>query len=251
MKVCLIIVDCLRYDQVPMDLIPEGFSVFPCRALSDTTEPSLANILSGLPPEKHGILKVGQRDAPQKLRRLELIPRHFKKSFIASPATIFHEFFTIASLAKYSEEAVYEAQKHAGSVGFMMLHVMDVHDLRDMGSGAKFYQGFEPVAEEALSWKPPFGRRPFETDFRTGDAGLLKAKYKGAVRRVFKNLNPFILTFLTGWAVILTGDHGESFTFWHHDGVQDEEVFKVPLITNLEMESKEYNHLDIYSLVVH
>ena len=251
LKTCLIIVDALRYDQVPHDLLPPGFAVRRCKALSDTTEPSLATILSGLPPEEHGILQTGQRDACEKLKKLDFIPKHFDKSFIASPAMILFPHFTYSTCAKYSEEVFVEARRYTESVDFMLLHLMDCHDMRPTpGRALKFYHGFEPVPEHVLKWKPRSGlSRPFEDDLRyTKDAGWLKAKYRASVAGVFESMNIFLRSVIPGWKVVITADHGESFVFWHHDGVPDDSVFQVPLITNLQLKDREYSHLDIFNL---
>lgn len=253
MKCCLIIVDSLRYDETPRELIPYNFKLYKCKSLANTTEPSLTTILSGLPPEKHRITKTGQPNASKQLRNIKLLPNYFKKSFISSPAIIFHPYFTYSSLNKYVEEAIYEAIKYIDVINFAVLHVMDVHDLRDMGWGFQYYKGYEEIPKEVLNWNPPtLQKRPYETDFRTGNAGLLKAKYRGAVVNVFSHLLRFIglLESSDMWKIIITADHGESFKWWHHDGIYEQDVFEVPLIANIPLEEKEYSHLDIFKMVI-
>jgi len=251
-KTCLTVIDSLRLDEVPQHMILPNFKLFRCRALSDTTEPSLTTILSGLPPERHGVTKTGQIDVRQKLQGLDLIPKHFDKSFIASPAVIFFPYFTHSTCAKYSEEVFVEALKYVRSCDFMLLHLMDCHNSRSTpGKALGFYRGFEPIPAHVLEWKPPSGLpRPYEDDLRyTKDAGWLKAKYRAAVQRVFEQMNIFLSSAIPDWRVIILADHAESFEFWCHDGVPDESVYDVPLITNFKLEDREYSHLDIFNFV--
>ena len=250
-KVCLIIVDSLRYDAITLDDIPKNFHFAKCRSLANTTEPSIATILTGKPPELHGIVRLGQANARELLRKHELLPNLFETSFIASPAIIFHEFFTYASQEKYIEEQVVEARKYLDKVEFVCLHCMNCHDLKlnNPELAYEFYEGYEPIPKEIMNWKPPSGlKRPYEDVFRQGDAGWLKALYKACVKEVFKHIREFVES-LRDWLIVITGDHGESFTYWHHDGVYEREVFEVPLITNFPLAKEEYTHTEIYSLI--
>ena len=249
MKTILIVIDSLRFDEAPSI---EGLVLRKCVALASNTESSLATILSGLSPEEHGITRIGQPNAPQLLERIRdrLLPSFFKRSFIASPAIIFHRFFTRSTHAKYCEEVFPEAARLQHSFDFILLHEMSVHDYRDMGLASEFYAGFEPIPREALGYRGSMGlRRPVEGEIQClRDAGWLKAKYRGAVKRVFTQLTEF-LRLLRDWRIIVTSDHGESFTFFHHDGVPDPSVYEVPLYTNFELEDKTYTHLDVYRMV--
>jgi len=38
--------------------------------------------------------------------------------------------------------------------------------------------------------------------------------------------------------------------YWHHDSVPDPSVYEVPLMTNLRLEDRVYDHIDIYRMVV-
>ena len=239
MKVCLIVVDALNYEHTPR--LP-GFWLYECKALANNTEPSLATILTGLPPEKHGIVHTGDAGNDVKLRSvLKPIPN----SFIASPAVIFHPFFTYSTTAKYVEEVILEADKYVDKVDFMLLHIMDVHDYRDVNRGLKYYEGFKLISNVALEWRQPSRLpRTQETLIQTTrDANLLIAKYKGAVERVFETLIPFVSR-LEG-KVIITADHGEDLTFFAHDGL---DVYDVPLITNFKLPERVYTHLDVARL---
>jgi len=258
-KVCLIVVDSLRFDvayrlaNIVMD-VAWNFKFYECWSLANTTEPSLATLLTGLRPEEHGIVRTGMPNAEKLLDRVRgrLLTNYFKCSLIASPAVIFHKYFTYSYVAKYVEEIVLIAKNYIDKCDFMLLHIMDVHDLIDRGWGVKWYFGYEPIPKHVLEWKPPSGLpRPYETEFRVGDAGLLKAKYYGAVERVFTTLRDLLTQLVSkDYTILLTSDHGESFNFWHHDGVYEEDVFKVPLITNVEFSKAKVNHLDIYKKIV-
>ncbi len=252
-KTAIIVIDALRYD-VAVDFAPRTLHLYKCRSLADTTEPSLTTILSGLKPEEHGIVRTGQRNARRMLRRIRdrLLPRFFRSSFIASPAILFHPYFTYGTVAKYSEEIFTEAVKYLGKVDFMLLHCMDCHDMRSTpGLALKYYKGYEPIPEHVLEWRPPSGLpRPYEDDLRYArDAGWLKAKYRASVHHVFENIDLFLPS-LRGWRIILTADHGESMVYWHHDSVPDPSVYEVPLMTNLRLEDRVYDHIDIYRMVV-
>jgi len=240
MKTCLIVIDSLRYDHTPR--LP-GFWLYKCRALANNTEPSLTTILTGLPPNEHGVRHTGDVGNEEKLRR---ILKPIANSFIASPAIIFHPFFTYSTTAKYSEEVFIEARKYVDKVNYMLLHLMDVHDYRDVNYGVRYYKGFERIKEGVLKWRAPSGLpRTQETLIQTTkDAGLLKAKYKGAVARVFEQIEEFC-SLIRDWKIIITADHGEDLTFFHHDGL---DVYDVPLLTNFKLEEKVYTHLDVSRL---
>lgn len=245
MGTCLIIIDSLRYDHAPPRLRPR-----PCRSLADTTEPSIATILSGLPPWEHGILKTGQRGAGKLLDRIRnrLLPSLYDSSLIASPAIIFHKYFTYSYTMNRIEDEARVAKTHLGEVDFILLHDMTVHDLAvGEDEAMRYYEGYEPLPRYARTWRPPSGlKRPYQHIFDKGDLGLLKAYYKAAVDRVFRVVEN-LLRDLDGWRVIITSDHGESLIYWHHDGVPDD-VYRVPLIANFELEDREYTHLDVYRL---
>jgi len=241
--ICLIIVDALRYDCLPF--LPKWLHVYKCRALANNTEPSITTILTGLTPEEHGVMHTGDFGNDEKLRRvLKPIPN----SFIASPAVIFHPFFTYSTTAKYSEEVFAEAKKYMdfNQVDFMLLHLMDVHDYRDINYGMRYYEGFEEMSDEAVNWKIPSGlpRTQEMLIQTTRDAGLLKAKYKGAVVRTFEQIIEFCSS-IPHYKIIITADHGEDLTYFAHDGL---DVYDVPLITNFRLEEKTYTHLDVAKL---
>ena len=249
-KTCLIVIDAMRYDQTPWYALPQGLHGYRCHTLADTTEPSLTTILSGLPPWEHGIEITGQKGAERLLRRVKnrLLPAQYSTSFIASPAVLLHPHFTHSITLNRMEEIRKAAVKYEDKVEFMLLHCMDVHDLAvDMKEVLRYYKGFEPIPEWVKSWSTPAGlKRPYQETFDRGDAGLLKACYKAAVMRVFKEIVELV-NYLKGWKIVITGDHGESFIYWHHDSVPDD-VYQVPLITNVELEEREFTHLDVYEL---
>lgn len=248
MKTALIIIDCLRYDEARY--IPLGFCLRRCRSLANNTEASLATILTGLKPEEHGILYTGMPKADKLLRKVgnRIVTYDYEASCIISPSILFHPYFTYNSIIKYSEEAIFEVRRFIDKCDFILIHLMDIHDLRDFGYGIEFYEGFELVSDKALSY--PGLRRPYETILRASrDAGLLKAMYRGAVKRVFEQLD-ILIKILSGWRIIITADHGESFIYFAHDGViDDESVFIVPLMTNFPLEVRDYTHLDVYEMI--
>ena len=240
MKTCLIIVDSLRYDHTPKI---EGFYLYKCISLANNTESSITTILTGVTPDEHGIRRTGD---PKNEEKLKNVLKPIPNSFIASPAVIFHPYFTYSTSAKYSEEVFLEARNYL-ECDFMLLHLMDVHDYRDINRGLKYYKGYESMSEEALKWVAPSGLpRTQEILIQTTkDAGLLKAKYKGAVERVFEQIAEFV-RLLTGWRVIITGDHGEDLTYFHHDGL---DVYEVPLMTSFKLTDKTYTHQDVWRLL--
>lgn len=244
-RVCLIIIDSLRYDQTP-----SKFNPYRCRSLADTTEPSLATILSGLPPWEHGIVKTGQKDAGKLLEKIKerLLPSLYQTSLIASPAVLFHHYFTYSYSLNRMKDIAEVALKH--EVEFMLLHPMDVHDLAvDIRDALRYYRGYEPIPEWVKSWRPRSGlRRPYQDLFEKGDAALLKALYKASVNKVFGEIAKLVNKHLYDWKILITADHGESMIYFHHDGVPDD-VYSVPLLTHFVLEEKEYTHLDIYKIL--
>jgi len=244
----LIVIDSLRYD------IAKKFTeCYKCRCFADTTEPSLATILSGLPPWEHGIVCTGQKGAEKLVEKLKdrLIPSFYKSSLIASPAVLFHPYFTYSYAENRMKRIAEIAVKHK-KVDFMLLHPMEVHDLYynnlDLTEVLRYYRGYKQIPSWVRSWKPRSGlKRPYQELFDKGDAGLLKALYKNVAKKVLEDVKK-LAEMLKGWRVIVTADHGESMLFFHHDGVPDD-VYQVPLITNFEIERKdEYNHLDVYNM---
>jgi hypothetical protein len=148
------------------------------------------------------------------------------------------------------EEIRRVASKYASEADFMLLHDMTVHDLAvDMREALRYYKGYEPIPEWVKSWRTPTGlKRPYQELFDKGDAGLLKACYRAAVVKVFKEIIELV-NHLRSWRIVITADHGESLLYWHHDSVPDN-VYEVPLITNVRLEEKEYTHLNVYKLCI-
>lgn len=248
-------IDALGYN-IACDISKKFTECYRCRSFADTTEPSLTTILSGLPPWEHGIVYTGQKGAEKLLEKLKhrLLPSFYESSLIASPAVLFHPYFTYSYAENRMEKIAEIALKHKDEVDFMLLHPMNVHDLHhsnsDLAEALRYYQR-EPIPSWVKSWKPRSGlKRPYQELFDRGDAGLLKALYRAVAKRVLEDAKRLAKKLeREGWKVIETADHGESMIFFHHDGVPDD-VYQVPLITNFELEEKEYTHLDVYKLCI-
>lgn len=241
MPICLIVVDSLSYEYAP-DLA--GFRKSLCYSLADNTEPSLATILTGLAPSEHKITTTGAPDNRQKLERVadRMLTRFCRSSFIASPAVIFHKYFTRSAVCKYVEEL---ACSTLGGEEFILLHFMDVHDYRDVGRATKYYKGFAEIPDNVLDWVAPSGLPRVQESLiqLTRDANLLRAKYLGAVERSFEILQDIIRQ-LSGYEIIITADHGEDLDYFHHHG---RNTTRVPLYTRFEHEIK--NHIDLYKFM--
>jgi len=235
--VLLVIVDSLRYDHAP-DL--PGFTKRKCIASADNTEPAIATILTGRPPSVHGVTTTPTLDLADRLRRLDVLPKRFKTSYMMSPAIGFKPLFTRFKQAKYADEV-----EGLPPYDLNVVHVMDVHDYRDHGRGLKYYRGFEAYRG---GWEPPTPR-PMETALRV--AALLRAMYRGAVERCFECLAPLIRAAdKIGELVVVTADHGESLTYFHHHGAPDPSVYEVPLYANIDLEDRVYRQEEVYDIVL-
>ena len=90
----LIIVDCLRWDIASnpeiMPTLNKEMHLQPIYAVANTTEPSLASILIGDYPHRHGFMGLGQKDSKEILRRK--LPEEVKNWHMFSPTICFKPF---------------------------------------------------------------------------------------------------------------------------------------------------------------
>ena len=91
----LVIVDCLRYDIASdpeiMPTLNKEMHLQPIYAVANTTEPSIASILIGDYPHRHGFMGLGQHDSK------EILKDHLDNSPVSnwhlfSPAICFKPF---------------------------------------------------------------------------------------------------------------------------------------------------------------
>jgi len=217
----LIIVDCLRWDVASdpeiMPNLNKKMNVYPIYTVANTTEPSLASILIGDYPHRHGFMGLGQKDSKEILRRK--LPEEVKNWHMFSPAICFKPFTRFQKGKYYPEVELRSADET------QIIHLMDMHDYKHRGEWRKFYDGYEELVDETehMRYNLPKEKgwgRPWETHAGDiDDAGKLKAYYKAAAYNVDKWIGKLLERDET---IIVTADHGEGFgekgiVFRHQD----------------------------------
>lgn len=278
-NIVLIVMDTLRADRMScygyetpttpnLDALAErGLLYDQARATSSWTWPSTASILTGLPPETHGVLSDGQcyldsslDSLPEALEERGYTTVGFTCNPLIVPNKNFHQGFeefdsfptfrktdaTIGTIENFLE-------RYAGTRFFLYLHLVDTHDQYALSESAREQVGLPDAPPKGM---PPNGfkfiRPPllqgkghdsdgasiatelFPIEFQqwlqhTYDAAVATAdEYVG---QIFDQLEALDLNDET--IIIFTSDHGEEL-FEHgllsHGHSLHEELVRVPLI---------------------
>jgi arylsulfatase A-like enzyme len=278
-NIVLIVMDTLRADRMScygyetettpnLDALAErGLLHEQARSTSSWTWPSTASILTGLPPETHGVVSDGQcyldsslLSLPEALEKRGYTTVGFTCNPLIAPNKNFHQGFeefdsyptfrktdtTIGTIENFLD-------RYAGTRFFLYLHLVDTHDRYELTDSARSQvglpasppkgmppSGFKFIRPPLLQGKghdnngDPITSELFPEEFQgwlhhTYDAAVATAdEYVG---RVLDKLSALGLDDET--IIVFTSDHGEEL-FEHgllsHGHSLHEELVRVPLI---------------------
>jgi arylsulfatase A-like enzyme len=226
------------------------------------TVPAHMTLLTGLPPELHGVISARQKLAPDATTLAEVLQGagYETAAFVSGP-TVMASYGFDQGFASYDESMVEQRPRHAGgsvtSPGltdlvsgwlrrwseagrrapfFVFLHMWDVHD--DYVPPAEYARRFDP------DYTGDLDARGFEMNPRLKpsmdprDLQHLIALYDAEIRYTDDHLARILATVralgvLDDTIVVITADHGEEF-FEHgqkgHAKTLYDEVLRVPLV---------------------
>ncbi len=253
-----IVIDCLRKDHLSLhgyhrkttpflDSVAEHAAVFPnAMTASSWTHSSVASILTGLYPHKHGSiflkkLRNWEKDnLPAKLRKNVItLPEilstfGFKTAFFSSIQTAglpvkdkFRYFHLEGTNAKtLITKCTQWLSKVKNKRFFVYLHLSDLHGPRFVSSPHRHV--FGKIPDGLPFWA--FGKQvaePGDPSFETYKRNRIKA-YDAALRFVDDNLSKifFLLKkqkIFNDTYIFITADHGEE--FWEHAQIEREKFF--------------------------
>lgn len=264
-QIFLYVIDTLRADALvayggDLEIAPqmnafarEAATYLNARAPSSWTLPSVVSLLTGLDPDRHGVMAGKLQYDPDRHESLQQLlgDRGYRtvgisQSFIVSSSygvdAGFGSFFLSDHLNGHqlrSQEArgmlvSWLSQSAEESPIFAYLHTVDPHSPYSPPPDLREAAGAPPPGQLALEAGVPSAGQQIDS------AGIayLRALYEGEVRYADREFGRFVellkwLGLYDGSYVILTADHGEEFA--EHGGFEHgrtlfEEVLRIPLI---------------------
>jgi len=226
------------------------------------TIPAHATMLTGLPPEVHGVVSARHRLAPDALSLAEVLQQagYDTVAFVSGP-TVMAQYGFDQGFARF-DESMAEPDRHKSSKGitspglvalvdgylegwdaagrtapfFVFLHMWDVH--YDYAPPAPFDRMFDPDYQGDVR-ADDFERNPrINPKMARRDLEHVLALYDGEIRYTDEHLGRIVarlegLGVLDDTIVVVTSDHGDEF-FEHgmkgHAKTLFDEVLHVPLV---------------------
>jgi len=265
----LVVIDTLRADALGSygaerdtsphldDLAARSVRFERAYATAPWTQPSVASILTGLPPSRHGLVDLLQGLPDASLSVVEVLRRHgYATAGVVSSHLLgrrygFHQGFEVLdesqtpdaperiSTAGVTAVAVRHLDRMAagGRPFFLFVHYFDPHytyrddpavDFADRRVVIESLEDWQALVARAASLSPP-------------EVATLRALYDEEVRRTDAGIGRLLATLrarqlLEESVVAVTGDHGEEFMEHGrlgHGFALHEELVRVPLLLHL------------------
>jgi arylsulfatase A-like enzyme len=254
-SVLLVVVDALRYDYLGVNgfegeispnldwLAFESVRFEDAFSTAPWTKPSVASILTGLPPERHGVVRLNRKWAEGLSEEAVTLAESFRErgyrtaAYVAnawlSPAHGFGQGFDTYVVERKDEALIERLRSEIpfDKPAFVYLHLIGAHgpyrapeaDYRILRESPSL--GPDRELEPTDPPRPDhLEMTPFAMEGEARELRAWKAKYAAAVRQVDRRLGSLLNDLrasgvLDRTLVVLTADHGEEFLehgSWEH-----------------------------------